>query len=83
MNVDRLSVTVPAELGKAVRDAAKKTGVSVSTWMGEAAAAQLRHELLGEALDAWQAEDGAFTEEELEAAAALVRGEGTAIPRAS
>jgi hypothetical protein len=81
MNVDRLSVTVPAEVGQAVRDAAKKAGVSVSTWMSEAAEAKLRDQLLGEALDAWQAEDGPFTEAELEAGAALLRGQTTATRR--
>jgi len=82
MNVDRLSVAVPAELGSAVREAATKRGVSVSTWMSEAAEAMLRNQLLGEALDAWQAENGAFTEEELEAAAAILHGQGSTKRRA-
>jgi hypothetical protein len=42
----------------------------VSTWLSEAAADRLRNELLGAALDAWEAEDGSFTEAELDAAAA-------------
>jgi hypothetical protein len=67
--VDRFSVTMPPELGNAVRDAAAREGTSVSSWMTEAAADRLRNELLGAALDAWEAEDGAFTDEELNTAA--------------
>ncbi len=68
-NVDRLSVTMPPELGEGVRQAAARQGTSVSTWLSEAAADRLRNELLGAALDAWESEDGPFTEAELEAAA--------------
>jgi hypothetical protein len=64
MQVDRLSVAIEPDLGRAVRDAAARSGMSVSRWMGEAARARLRNQLLGAALDAWEAEDGAFTEEE-------------------
>jgi hypothetical protein len=67
--VDRLSVALPAEMGGAVRDAAARAGVSVSAWVTAAAADRLRNELLGEALDQWEAEDGAFDEQELRAAA--------------
>jgi hypothetical protein len=38
-------------------------------WLSEAAADKVRNELLGAALDAWEAEDGPFTDEELNAAA--------------
>jgi hypothetical protein len=69
-NVDRLSVTMPSELGEAVRTAAGQANISVPAWLSAAAAQQRRHELLGAALDAWQAEDGLFTDAELEAAAA-------------
>ena len=67
--VDRFSVTMPPELGEGVRQAAARQGISVSTWLSEAAADRLRNELLGEALDAWESEDGSFTEAELDAAA--------------
>jgi len=67
--VDRFSVTMPPELGEGVRQAAARQGTSVSAWLSEAAADRLRNELLGAALDAWEAEDGPFTEAELEAAA--------------
>jgi hypothetical protein len=67
--VDRFSVTMPPELGEGVRQAAARQGTSVSTWLTEAAADKLRNELLGAALDQWEAEDGAFTPAELDAAA--------------
>jgi hypothetical protein len=70
--VDRLSVTMPPELGDAVRKAAARGDMSVSAWLTEAAARRLRNELLGAALDAWEAEDGPFTDEELNAAAAAL-----------
>jgi hypothetical protein len=53
---------MPPELGEGVRQAAARQGISVSTWLGEAAADRLRNELLGAALDAWESEDGPFTE---------------------
>ena len=67
--VDRFSVTMPPELGHGVRQAAAREGTSVSTWLSEAAADKIRNELLGAALDAWESEDGPFTEDELDAAA--------------
>ena len=67
--VDRFSVTMPPELGEGVRQAAARQGISVSAWLSEAAADRLRNELLGTALDAWESEDGTFTEAELDEAA--------------
>src|SRR5437763_9556185 len=67
--VDRFSVTMPPELGEGVRQAAARQGTSVSTWLTEAAAEKLRNELLGAALDQWEAEDGPFTQAELDQAA--------------
>lgn len=72
MAMDRLSVTMDPELGRAVREAAARDGVSVSHWLSEAAGDKLRNVLLGVALDAWEEQDGPFTEDELnEAARAL------------
>jgi hypothetical protein len=79
--VDRLSVTMPPEIGAAVRNAAERQGTSVSNWLVAAAAQRLRNELLGEALDRWEAEDGPFSDKELDAAAAALgtaRRRGTA-----
>jgi hypothetical protein len=67
--VDRFSVTMPPELGEGVRQAAARQGTSVSTWLTEAAADKLRNEFLGAALDQWEAEDGSFTQAELDEAA--------------
>ena len=68
MAVDRLSVTVGSDLGREVRAAARRRGLSVSSWVAQAIEAGLRNEYLGEALAAWEAEQGALTEEELVAA---------------
>jgi hypothetical protein len=70
--VDRFSVTMPPEVGAAVRDSAARQGTSVSNWLADAAAQRLRNELLGAALDAWEAEDGPFSDSELNAAAAAL-----------
>jgi hypothetical protein len=71
--VDRFSVTMPPEIGTAVREAAARQGASVSNWLAHAAAQRLRNELLGTALYAWEAEDGPFSDEELQAAAAALK----------
>jgi len=72
--VDRFSVTMPPEIGAAVRDAAARQGTSVSHWLAAAASQRLRNELLGAALDVWEAEDGPFSDEELDAATAALGG---------
>jgi hypothetical protein len=70
--VDRLSVTMAPEIGSAIREAAAREGTSVSRWLAAAAAQRLRNELLGAALDRWEAEDGPFTDVELNVAAAAL-----------
>lgn len=72
MQVDRISITMEPELGKAVREAAARTGASVSAWLGAAASDRLRNELLGSALDTWEAEIGPFSDEELDTAARVL-----------
>lgn len=72
MQVDRFSVAMEPELGAAVRDAAQRAGMSVSGWLAQAAADRLRNDLLGAALDGWEAQDGPFGDEELDAAAAAL-----------
>lgn len=69
MHVDRLSITLAPELGRAARRAAKRANVSLSAWIAEATADRVRNETLGAALDRWEAEDGAFTPDELADAA--------------
>ncbi|HMA47946.1 MAG TPA: hypothetical protein VKP11_12255 [Frankiaceae bacterium] len=78
VKVDRLSVTMDPDLGQAVREAAARSKVSVSRWLSEAAADHLRNELLGAALDAWEADAGPFTDDELAAAARVLGVGGTA-----
>jgi predicted transcriptional regulator len=73
MHVDRLSITMDPDLGGAVREAAARSSTSVSAWLADAAADRLRNELLGAALDEWEAESTPFSDGELEAAARILR----------
>lgn len=82
MQVDRLSVALDPHLGQAVREAAARSGISVSGWMSHAATDRLRNQLLGAALDVWESEDGAFTDEELDAASRALAGKRTTQRRA-
>jgi hypothetical protein len=66
--MERLSISVDEELALAVRASARRQGGSVSAWMASAAEQQIRNECLGLALETWQAEHGAFTQAELDAA---------------
>jgi len=70
MKVDKLSVSFDPDLGDAVRDAAKRAGGGLSGWLAEAAQAKLRSEALGEFLDAWEAEHGSPSDDQLATAAA-------------
>jgi hypothetical protein len=70
MKVDKLSVSFDPDLGDAVRDAAKRAGGGLSGWLAEAAQAKLRSEALGEFLDAWEAEHGSPSNDQLATAAA-------------
>lgn len=72
MAVDRFSVTMEPELGESVRRAAARADMSVSQWLSTAAADRLRNDVLGAALDAWETEDGPFTDAELNSAAGLL-----------
>ncbi|MGH9154490.1 MAG: hypothetical protein ACRD1K_01215 [Acidimicrobiales bacterium] len=63
---------MPPDVGAAVRYAAAREGTSVSNWLATAALQRLRIELLGAALDQWEVEQGPFSEEELNAAAAAL-----------
>ena len=65
MKVDKISISLEAELGDEVRAAALKAGIGVSTWLAEAAAAKLRAQALAEFLDAWEKEHGPLSVKEL------------------
>lgn len=69
MKVDKLSVSFDPDLGDAVRSAARQSGGGLSRWLADAAAAKLRTEALSDYLDAWEAEHGALTSDELRTAA--------------
>ena len=70
VKVDKLSVSFDPDLGDAVRAAAQRSGRGLSGWLAGAAAARLRAEALAEFLDAWEAEHGELTAEELARATA-------------
>lgn len=70
MKVDKLSVSFNPELGDAVRAAAQQSGGGLSRWLADAAAVKLRAEALADYLDAWEAERGPLTANELADAAA-------------
>lgn len=72
MTKERLSVTVSAEMSQEVRAAADRAGVSVSSWVSEAIEERIRQVSMRAFLDEWQAEQGAFTEEELAAADQII-----------
>jgi pyrroloquinoline quinone (PQQ) biosynthesis protein C len=72
MNAERLSITMDPALGAAVRRAAKRAKMSLSAWIAEASADRVRNEELGRALDRWEAEEGAFSADELARAAAAL-----------
>ncbi|MCK9494776.1 MAG: hypothetical protein M0R75_04675 [Dehalococcoidia bacterium] len=68
MATEKMSVSFPTELSEEIRQDARAAGMTVSAWLAEAAAAQLRSKGLGDLLDEYEREHGAFTEEELEEA---------------
>jgi hypothetical protein len=65
MKVDKMSISFDSGLGDQVRDAARKAGKGLSSWLAGAAAARLRAEALGEFLDAWEKKHGTLTAAEL------------------
>jgi len=65
MKVDKISISFEASLGDQVREAARKAGTGLSSWLAAAAEARLRAEALGEYLDAWERKHGALTPAEL------------------
>jgi len=65
VKVDKLSVSFEARLGDQVRDAARRSGTGLSSWLAQAAAARLRAEALRDYLDAWEKKHGTLTPAEL------------------
>ena len=72
MAVDKMSLSFPPGISERIKLAAKQAGTSTSSWVADAARMKLRNEALRAYLDEYQAEHGAFTDEELaEASQAL------------
>ncbi len=72
MAVDRLSVTVPSELGAALRALAEERGESVSTIVTEAIARQVRLDALGKLLDELDRKHGPLPDADIEKAKAAL-----------
>jgi len=66
MASDKLSVSFDPALAATIREAAADEGVSVSQWLAGAAEAKARRRHLRQALDAFAAEHGALTEDEID-----------------
>jgi hypothetical protein len=76
MNVrpQRLSISLPLPLARAVRRAAKRsTGGNVSAWLAEAAEEALRRQESADAVADWEAEHGKLSPEGIERARRLWR----------
>ena len=74
MSVERLTVSIESELAIAVREAAEADEQNVSAWLADAARRQLANRGLRDVVAEWEREHGAFSDEELAAARALVDG---------
>ena len=74
MAVERLTVSLDAELAAAVRDAAEADDQNVSAWLADAARHQLSSCGLRDVIADWEAEHGAFTEDDLAAARSRLEG---------
>lgn len=74
MTVQRLTVSIESELAIAVREAADADEQNVSAWLADAARRQLANRRLRDVVAAWENEHGAFSDEELASARALVDG---------
>jgi predicted transcriptional regulator len=69
MAVEKFSISLDPDLGRALREAASDAGVTASAWMAEAIRQRLRNHLLGLALDDIIREQGWSWEELLQEAA--------------
>ena len=74
VSVERLTVSLEAELAAAVRHAAVADDKNVSAWLAEAPLRQLASRGLRDVIADWEAEHGAFGEDELRDARARLAG---------
>jgi len=68
MAVKKITISLDAELADEIREVAGASSTTMSAWMAEAARTKLRSHYLRLAVEAYEAEFGAFTEQEIEAA---------------
>jgi metal-responsive CopG/Arc/MetJ family transcriptional regulator len=73
VSAEKLSISLDSELAATVRAAAAEQGVSVSTWLADAAQAQVRQRRLREALDSLAAEIGGLDADEVDRLVAAAR----------
>lgn len=66
MTVTRWAISLEKSLAREIKRSAARE--PISAWLADAARRKLRSEGLGEVVASWEAEHGAFTSEELEAA---------------
>ena len=66
MAAEKLSISLDAALAASVRAAASEQGVSISTWLADAALAQVRQRQLREALDELATEEGELDPAEID-----------------
>ena len=66
--VDRITVSLDADLARRIRLQAELEGRTVSAWLSDAAAAELGRQGLAAVIADYEAEFGAFTDEEMQAA---------------
>lgn len=65
VTVERLSISFDDDLADEVRREAARRGTSISAWLAEAARQRLRTDGWKALFAEWEAENGAFTAEEL------------------
>jgi len=68
MPVERLTVSLDAELAAAVREAATQDALNMSAWLADAAQRRLATRGLADVIAEWEAVHGEFTSPELEQA---------------
>ncbi len=72
MPIEKFSASIEEALLAQSREDAEQEGVSLSTWLAEAARDRLRLRGLRRAVAAYEAEHGAITEEEMETVRAAI-----------
>ena len=68
MSVERLTVSLDAELASAIREAATEDALNTSAWLADAARRRLATRGLAEVVAEWEALHGEFTPAELQRA---------------